>query len=412
MFAFCIVYVIVMNQFFRVHYAIYQHVRIYNFFKKMLGGILARAYNFDAEPASVPSTPYLVIANHVTNYDPILLGIAFDRHMYFVAGEHLHRGNLIMRLAATHLFSPISRIKGKSGATTTIRILKTLKSGANVCLFAEGNTTFNGITDPVSPSTGKLARISGATLVTYRIEGAYLASPRWGRGLRKGPVTGRIVNIYPPERLQAMSESEITEAINSDIYEDAFERQAENPRPYSGKRIAERLELALYICPNCTQIGTLKSVDNTFFCECGFSTRFSETGFFEGKDLPFTTIKEWDAWQDERLTMLAEQLPREPLFSDKDFILKKILDSHKAVTETRGRLAMSAFELICGNRRFPITNISGMAIHGPANLVFNVGGDYYELRPGTPQCARKYYALYNKLREIHQRRKHMQTNGI
>ena len=98
--------------------------------------------------------------------------------------------------------------------------------------------------------------------------------------------------------------------------------------------------------------------------------------------------------------------------SDKDFILKKILDSHKAVTETRGRLAMSAFELICGNRRFPITNISGMAIHGPANLVFNVGGDYYELRPGTPQCARKYYALYNKLREIHQRRKHMQTNGI
>lgn len=387
------------------------HVRIYMFVKKLLGGLLARIYHFNADKASVSATPYLVIANHVTNYDPILLGIAFDKHMYFVAGEHLYRGNPIMRLA-TRLFSPISRIKGKSGATTTIKILKTLKSGANVCLFAEGNTTFNGVTDPVSASTGKLAKISGATLVTYRIEGAYLAFPRWGRGLRSGPVSGRIVNIYSPDKLQTMTVSEVTDAINSDIYEDAFERQAESPKVYPGKRLAERLELALYICPKCMQIGTLKSVGNTFFCKCGFSARFTETGFFNGKDLPFTTVSEWDAWQDAHLTILAEQLPEEPLFRDKNFVLKRVLDTHKAVTETRGMLSMSAYELVCGDRRFPINNISGMAIHGPANLVFNVGRDYYELRPTTPQCARKYYTFYNKLKDIHNRRREQRkSNG-
>lgn len=386
------------------------HVRIYMSLKKLFGGLFARFFNFDAETASVSATPYLVIANHVTNFDPILLAIAFDKHMYFVAGEHLYRGNFIMRLA-TFLFSPISRVKGKSGATTTVKILKTLKSGANVCLFAEGNTTFNGITDPVSQSTSKLARISGATLVTYRIEGAYLASPRWGRGLRGGPISGRIVNIYSPEKLQTMTEQEVTDAINNDIYENAFERQADDPKKYTGKRLAERLELALYICPKCEKIGTLKSMDNTFFCECGFSAKFGETGFFEGKDLPFTTISEWDAWQDARLTALAEQLPKEPLFSDRDFILKKVLDTHKAVKEARGKLAMSAYELICGNRRFPIEKITGMAIHGRANLVFNVGSDYYELRPVTPQCARKYYTFYNKLKEVHRRRRQNKTYG-
>ena len=112
------------------------NVKIYMFIKKLFGSSLARMYNFTPISSPAPDSPFLLIANHVTNYDPILIGIAMDSHMYFVAGEHLYRGNPIMRLA-TKLFSPISRIKGKSGASTTIQIIKTLKDGSNVCLFAE-----------------------------------------------------------------------------------------------------------------------------------------------------------------------------------------------------------------------------------------------------------------------------------
>ena len=381
------------------------NVKIYMFIKKLFGSSLARMYNFTPISSPAPDSPFLLIANHVTNYDPILIGIAMDSHMYFVAGEHLYRGNPIMRLA-TKLFSPISRIKGKSGASTTIQIIKTLKDGSNVCLFAEGNTTFNGITEPISNATGKLARISGATLVTYRIEGAYLASPRWGRGLRKGPVSGSVVGIYPPEQLKEMTPEEITDRINRDIYEDAFDRQTTDKRQYRGKYLAERLELALYICPKCEQIGTLKSAYNTFGCSCGFSAHLNENGFFEGEELPFETIKEWDAWQDSKMTELAEKLSDDkPLFFDKGFILRKVFQTHKYITESKGALSMSAKELICGTKRFPINEISGMAIHGPASLVFTVGSDYYEIKPSNLSCTRKYFTLYNKLKEIHNRKR-------
>ena len=52
---------------------------------------------------------------------------------------------------------------------------------------------------------------------------------------------------------------------------------------------------------------------------------------------------------------------------------------------------MSAKELICGTKRFPINEISGMAIHGPASLVFTVGSDYYEIKPSNLSCTRKYF---------------------
>jgi hypothetical protein len=137
-----------------------------------------------------------------------------------------------------------------------------------------------------------------------------------------------------------------------------------------------------------------------FKCSCGFSAQLNEDGFFIGEDLPFITIKEWDEWQDAKMTELAEKLTDKPLFYDKGFILRKVFQTHKYITESKGMLSMTAKELICGSRRFPITEISGMAIHGPANLVFSVGNDYYEIKPSTLRCTRKYLTLYKKLKEI------------
>ena len=74
-------------------------------------------------------------------------------------------------------------------------------------------------------NTGKLVRNSGATLVTYRLEGNYLSAPRWGKGTRRGKINARLVGVYPPEELKKMKPDEITALINKDIFEDAWERQ-------------------------------------------------------------------------------------------------------------------------------------------------------------------------------------------
>ncbi len=134
-----------------------------------------------------------------------------------------------------------------------------------MCLFAEGNRSYNGVTGPIFPATGKLAKATGASLVTYRFEGGYLTTPRWSRSTRKGNMRGYVVNVYSPEQLKTMSPEEVNQRIREDIMEDAFDRQLTMPYRYKGKDLAKGLEHALYFCPKCGKTGTLHSSKKHFF---------------------------------------------------------------------------------------------------------------------------------------------------
>ena len=79
-------------------------------------------------------------------------------------------------------------------------------------------------------------RRSGATLITYRLEGAYLTDPRWSRFLHRGRIYGHAVGVYPPEQLKAMSGEEIDRLINGDIREDAWQRQETEHRHFKNRR--------------------------------------------------------------------------------------------------------------------------------------------------------------------------------
>ena len=101
-------------------------------------------------------------------------------------------------------------------------IMKHIKAGYNVCLYPEGRHSYNGITMKQDDSIGKLVRISGAALVTYKIEGGYFLKPRWSRFKRTGPISGHVTGVYSSEELKNKTPKEITEIINKGIYEDAY----------------------------------------------------------------------------------------------------------------------------------------------------------------------------------------------
>ena len=150
------------------------------------------AFQHDSDRENVPT---LIISNHVTNYDPILVALSFPgRRIHFVASEHLFRMGLISKVL-TYLFEFIPRRKGVSGSDTAMSVLRQLRDGKSVGLFAEGETTWDGKTASVVSATGRLAQMSKCRLVTYRLEGGYLTAPRWGKGIRRGKMYGRIVGI-------------------------------------------------------------------------------------------------------------------------------------------------------------------------------------------------------------------------
>ena len=360
-----------------------------------LGPWLRRKFNYSAETCTAEG-PLLVLSNHNTDWDPLLLALSFPNYMSFVASEHIFRWGFAAKLII-FLVNPIARLKGKTAGDTALTMIRRIRKGCSVAMFAEGNRSFNGVTGAILPATGKLARSSGATLVTYRMDGGYFTSPRWcGSRIRRGKMTGRVVNIYTPEQLKAMSAEEVNEAIRRDLFVDAYAVQREQMIPFSGEGLAEGLETMLCRCPKCGRLDTLRGQDDTLSCDCGFSVRYNEYGFFEGEDAPFDNVTDWDEAQTEALCALT---PAEDgaYFSDADMTLREILPDHSSAELGTGTLTLYADRLECCGRSFPLRELGGFALHGPQNVDFSANGRSYAISSEKPRCTRKYMTLIDHL---------------
>ncbi len=370
------------------------------FLKRFLGGAIKRFFGITLEDVSLNAAPFLVVANHNTDLDPAFVTLSFSEHLTFVASEHALRKGFGSWLLKRY-FAPISRMKGSTDAAAALQIIRRLRAGESVCLFAEGNRSFNGVTGPIFPATGKLAKASGASLVTYRIEGGYLTSPRWSHTIRHGRMLGYCVNVYSPEQLKAMSPDEVNAHISEDLAEDAFLRQAEDGVPYRGKALAEGLERALFICPRCGKIGTLHSKGNRFYCDCGMETTYSETGFFAGENAPFQNVRDWDEWQNAALSAFIDGLSEtEEAFFDDGVELVTVEQKHRMRPVSCGRLSISKTAVKLAEQTFSIDEFASVSVIGAYRLVFTANGAHYELRRKNGGfCGRKYFLFTQSVKQ-------------
>ena len=370
-----------------------RHKRAWRFAFKLLGGYFRRKFNYTPEECTYDG-PCVIISNHVTNWDPPLLGLSFpNKNLYYVASEHLFRMGFKTKLLNRY-FEPIPRSKGSSAVDTVLKCLRHFKQGDSVCIFAEGDSTWNGVTDEIVPSTANLVKSSRVALLTYKFEGGHLSNPRWGKGVRKGKMRGGVINIYTPEQLKKMSVEEILECINRDIYENAWERQNADPVAYKGKNKAVRMESALFLCPECKKIGTLKGVGDKITCSCGFCAEYTELGTYEPAT-PFKNIYEWDTWQKECLKS-KDFIHGEEYFSDHGVHLTELLESHKSNLITTDTLVQHEDRISVGKKEFFLKDISSMSIIQTSILVFTCGSSYYEIRTDKEQYVnmRKYLLFW------------------
>ena len=373
------------------------HRRVWRALYAIVDKPLHRMFALESEPCEI-SGPCIVISNHVTDYDPFLVAMSFPhKQLYYVASEHIFRLPVASKIITT-LLDPIARKKGDSGFGAVREILRRVKQGHSICLFAEGDCTWNGLTGPIPPATGKMVRSAGATLVTYRLEGGHFTSPRWGRGIRPGKMRGHVVGVYPPQELRKMKGPEITKLIERDIYENAWERQREAPVRYQTRFRAEKLERALFLCPGCRRIDTLKSDNDTVRCtHCGRTVRMNEDYTFAA-GAPFPTVAEWDAWQHAALRS-GDYVHGETLFSDKVCAFSRILEGHRTEKLAGAELVQRPDAILCGGMRFPLKEIENMAIVQKRLLLFTCGGSYYTVKCAEGANLRKYLALWNAAHE-------------
>jgi len=351
-------------------------------------------------------TPCLIIANHNTDIDPVLVGMGFARHMYFVASEHILRMDFGSKLLK-NIFSPIIINKTEPDASAAREILRRLNAGYNVCLFAEGNRSYSGLTGKIPASTAKLIKFSRAELFTFKLEGGYFTTPRWSAkgNKRKGKMLGTVMGHYPAAELKAMTDAQILDIVERDIYVDAYEsqRELETPIRYRGKNLAEHIEVALYLCPNCKKIGTIRSLGNGFSCPCGLNAVYTETGFIKGSadgTIPFTTITDWDKWQSEYLAEIVASTPAAtPICRDENQKLYRVVDAHERSLVGQGLMQITLEEFECAGEKFSLEEITRFAIVDQMTLLFALkGGTQYEVRSDAPRSVSKYQEILRILR--------------
>ena len=370
------------------------HRFIYYILRVAAGPLVKYVMGYSCSKQKGPDEPSLILANHNTDLDPALVALGFTRHMYFLSSEHAFRRGFPSKVLR-FLFAPIPFTKTKTDVAASKEMIRKLHAGANVCLFPEGDRSFYGTTGQITLSTAKLAKISGAGLITFRLEGGYFTAPRWSKKLRKGRMSGAIAGRYSAAELKSMTDKQVLDVIERDLYESAYERQKVKTESYRGKKLAENIETALYLCPGCKKIGTIRSEGKRFSCLCGLSAEYTETGLLVGETLPFSTLTEWGRWQVGPLAEIIDGAGDAPICSDDNQQLFGVEAAMEKIFIAKGKMYIDREAFHCAGMSFPLQQITKFAIVGQMTLLFSTkDGATFEVRSKTPRSAIKYREIF------------------
>lgn len=347
---------------------------------------------------------FIVIANHSDALDPIYILCSLRKYVRYIMGDHVIFNPVVKFLLKT-MCGWI--VKGRDNHSSVLinDMMASAKQGVPLGLFAEGTITPNGETGFFSPRTGQLVKDLGVALITFRIKGGFFHTPRWGTGLRKGPIFAGVVHEYSPEELAEMTAEEVNAIIKRDIYVNAFEEQRKRPRIYKGKNLAEHIERILYVCPHCKQVGTMHSKGDFLTCDCGYKVEFGRDGFFHEceKALVFDNVLDWDKWQKPIWKDKVLNTPDgELIFEEKGQPVYTLIKRKKVELSDDGilRLYKDRFEIVLNENEtitFPIEKLKLVLNVSVESVMFFDDEHFLYVKSKTPRAAAKYVAAWRYL---------------
>ncbi|WP_062198294.1 lysophospholipid acyltransferase family protein [Massilibacterium senegalense] len=146
---------------------------LYNISKKTVKALYS--FLFKVEVIGLEHTnidgPVIVCANHISNYDPPLLGITFPQKIHFMAKAELFKVPVLSTLLTDFGAFPVSRGAGDKKALRAG--LQILKDGKVLGLFPEGHRSKDGSFGEPQSGVGFFALKSDATVIPCAIISTY-----------------------------------------------------------------------------------------------------------------------------------------------------------------------------------------------------------------------------------------------
>ncbi|HEY9053621.1 MAG TPA: lysophospholipid acyltransferase family protein [Rectinemataceae bacterium] len=387
------------------------------------GRLLRKAYRAEAEGLDLIQRlepPYIVVGNHTMLQDAFLANAFVPKPIHWVASDGNMR-NPMMRFLLIKLVGSIPKSKAIPDIETVNWIVEFIRKRKGVVgFYPEGQATWNGSSLPAFGSTAKLIKLLKAPVVLALSKGGYMTKPRWAYNLRPGGMSISFSLLFEPGELKILSVEQIDKKLNEAIAHDDYAWARSVSRSFEDPRRAECLELALYACPDCGSLQSLKSRGARLTClQCGAEHEYGTDGAFAriaqarpdaaafglvpkvGSN-PILEMSAWDAWQEAYLERLIESVflpdPRIAIFQDDGvrFLKGKRMDTMKSLGTGRLILTSKALRFEPGRGaalEFPVEGIEGPGVLKWNHFEFYIGKTVYRARFANRAASGRKYAV-------------------
>ena len=349
--------------------------------------------------------PYVLLPNHVSYWDPVFIGFFVPAPVYFVTSDRQFRGKLwgsILRFVGA-----IPKSKAISDFETVKSIFEVTKRGGVIGIFPEGRRNWDGHSLPPLYATAKLIRALKLPVIVPTLKGAFLSRPRWSQVRRKGRVTLEFRLGFTPEELKSMGTGEIYQKIEELLEYDEYQYQRESMIRFRSRNKAQGMDLVLFTCQSCEEIGTISSHRSELRCgNCGYTVEIDGFGFFMPPSR-FETIRDWNLWQ---LDLLREKLSRgpdrgsDPLLSDGPVWLYRGFKRDTMVRVALGTLVLESNRAVfaSANERFEfgLDGVSGINVQTHEEMEFYHEESLYHFQFVEAVSGYKWMMAINMLKGV------------
>lgn len=318
-------------------------------------------------------TPAVVLCNHGSFPDFVYSGSILRKYApNFIVARLYFYGKPLGRLIRRFGCFPKSMFT--ADPESAVNSLRVIRNGGVLSMMPEARLSTAGRFEDIQPGTYAFLKKAKAPIYTVKMNGDYLADPKWGKGFRRGSlVEVELSLLMSAEEVKAATAEEIAQRVESKLYYDEFEWLKGHPEVrYRDRRMAEGLENILTTCPVCGKKFALRTKKRKILCEeCGEVAVMDDRYGLVGEK-PYANHAVWYEAQKEAL--------KQQILGDESYTLTSPVELKLPSTDGKSMLR-SAGRGVCSLDREGLS-YRGTVDGAKTELTFPIG-DIYRLLFGA-----------------------------
>ena len=355
------------------------------------------------------STPCIVLCTHGSFFDFVYSGSLLRRYApnFIVARLYFFKKPFARLLRAFGCFPKGMFTPDVESAKNCLRVIR---AGGVLAMMPEARLSTAGKFEDIQPSTFAFLKKAGLPVYLCRMDGSYLARPKWATSIRRGAlVEAKLSELFSAEQIASLSVEEIEKkCIEAMRYNDFAWLESHPKIRYKNRTLAEGLDNVLTLCPLCESKYKLRAKGRTVTCEaCGAKAVLDDRYTFSG-DVPFSTPADWYAWEEGKM--------HEAIESEEGFSLTASVELCHASSDGKralrhsgyGKCTLSADGLTYHGtedtkiveKHFPISAIYRLLFGAGEDFEVYEGGEIYYFVPEEIRSCVDFYTasklLYDK----------------